>query len=307
MEHFKLKTINYIQLHNDFNKFIFVRNYGRGRATAYQSCIKEFLFKMEEKGIKNLKQVKVGDIVEHYEYLTTRKNLKREGKLSFSMIKHHLYSLRVFFDYLVDTDVIPNSPARLPKFMKGEGLDRNVCTLKEIGIIFKNCITQSEKAIIAFGYGCGLRRSEIRRLNIPDLKINGKIVVIRDSKFSKSRIVPVSNKMMVHIKKFILNEREKNLKRNSKQSTQSLFVNTLGNRMSGTILNQTVKTIVARTNNPELKSKNITLHCLRHSIATHLLDNGADVEFVQNFLGHTEIDTVLIYAKRRKQKFKIGK
>ena len=55
-------------------------------------------------------------------------------------------------------------------------------------------------------------------------------------------------------------------------------------------------------NRPEIEAKGITLHCLRHSIATHLLDRGATIEFVRDFLGHAEIDTVHIYAKRRKLK-----
>ena len=76
--------------------------------------------------------------------------------------------------------------------------------------------------------------------------------------------------------------------------------------MCGHSIYKTILRIVKRTNDDALISKNITLHCLRHSIATHLLENGAGAEFVKSFLGHTEIDTVQLYAKRRKQNYKFS-
>ena len=75
--------------------------------------------------------------------------------------------------------------------------------------------------------------------------------------------------------------------------------------MAGQYLGGLLKEILVRTQNPTILSKNITLHCLRHSIATHLIDNGAEIEFVQEFLGHSEIDTSTLYSKRRKQRLKL--
>ena len=75
--------------------------------------------------------------------------------------------------------------------------------------------------------------------------------------------------------------------------------------MTGDVLNTRVKRIIRKTANKELHDKNITLHCLRHSIAVHLMDNGASIEFVQGYLGHSDIDTTHLYAIRRKRKSSI--
>ena len=75
--------------------------------------------------------------------------------------------------------------------------------------------------------------------------------------------------------------------------------------MQGQYLLDLLKEIIQRTQNPELLRKEITLHCLRHSIATHLMDNGASIEFIQQLLGHAEIDTAHLYSKRRKQQMNI--
>jgi integrase/recombinase XerD len=72
--------------------------------------------------------------------------------------------------------------------------------------------------------------------------------------------------------------------------------------MQGDHINKIVKEIIARTNDSLLMQKAISLHSMRHSIAMHLLDNGADMEFIQSFLGHEEIDTSHIYARKNKQK-----
>ena len=77
--------------------------------------------------------------------------------------------------------------------------------------------------------------------------------------------------------------------------------------MQGDHINERLKELIANTNNADMTSKEITLHCLRHSIATHLLDNGASIEFVRDYLGHAEIDTVHVYARRRKIKQMLSK
>jgi site-specific recombinase XerD len=72
--------------------------------------------------------------------------------------------------------------------------------------------------------------------------------------------------------------------------------------MLGSYANAMLKKLIAQTNNVDLMKKRISLHSLRHSIAVHLIENGASIEFVKGFLGHTDIDTTQLYARRRKRK-----
>lgn len=86
------------------------------------------------------------------------------------------------------------------------------------------------------------------------------------------------------------------------QSEKRFFIQPSAKTISGDRLNKMLKKIIKRTKDKELIQKNITLHCLRHSIATHLMDAGQSYDYVRNFLGHALVDTTTIYARNRKKK-----
>jgi site-specific recombinase XerD len=189
---FQLKTPYFIDHYNGFDKMVMVKNYGRGKTVLYQACVKEFLWFLESQGFTDFTMVKALQIVAYYEYINTRPNLRRQGTLSESMIRNNLYSVRVFFDYLIDINAIENSPARLPKFQFGKYSDRNICTKDEIALLFNTCKDAREQTILAIAYGCGLRRSEIAALNTQDVLISKEVLIVREGKNYKSRVVPVS-------------------------------------------------------------------------------------------------------------------
>jgi site-specific recombinase XerD len=272
-----------------------------------QACVREFLFFIETKGFITVLQIKTSEIIAYYEYIRERPNQRKEGGLSDSMIRHHLYSLRLFFDYLLDVGEIESSPARLPKFQFGKYKERNICTVEEIKELYDACESKRDKAILSIAYGCGLRRSEIQNLNTTDILLHKGMLLVRLGKNSKSRSVPLSNNVIKDLKEYLIYERAKYFTQNNFEASPSFLINNQGNRMNGAMLNYRLKELIKRTNNYALQQKEITLHCLRHSIATHLIDMGANIEFVQSLLGHSEIDTAHLYSKRRKQQlqFKI--
>jgi integrase/recombinase XerD len=164
------------------------------------------------------------------------------------------------------------------------------------------CRTKLEAALLSIAYGCGLRRSEISQLDTGDVLLQKGLVLVRDGKYGKSRTVPITDEGIRILREYLINERPALFPNQITDSTPAFFVNGNGNRIRGEKLNDILKEIITRTGNAVIMGKEITLHCLRHSIATHLLDNGADIEFVQEFLGHSEIDTSHHYAKLRKQR-----
>ena len=262
------------------------------------SMVREFLFFTESRNINDIKTVKAGDIVAYYEYLRERPNQRREGGLSNSMLKHHLFSLRLFFDYLMDTGQVDGSPARLPKFNIGKGREREVLTIEEIKLLYKAAIDKRERAVLSLAYGCGLRRSEIQALNVGDVILSKGLLVVRDGKGHKSRTIPLSENVIKELKEYLIYGRGKYIREGAEPA---FILNYLGERLTGGHINNLILYIAKRTT----ITKHISLHNLRHSIATHLLDQGADIEFVKNFLGHACIDTSHIYAKRRKQKLNL--
>lgn len=294
-------------LYKEFNVFIQTKNYKQGKGKMIQACVREFLFFIETKGFITVLQIKTSEIIAYYEYIRERPNQRKEGGLSDSMIRHHLYAIRLFFDYLIDTGELESSPARLPKFQFGKYKERNICSVEEIKELYDACESKRDKAILSIAYGCGLRRSEIQNLNTNDVLIHKGLLLVRNGKNNKSRSVPLSNNVMKELKEYLIYERAKYFTQNNFEASPSFLINNRGNRMNGTMLNDRLKELIKRTNNYALQQKEITLHCLRHSIATHLIDMGANIEFVQSLLGHSEIDTAHLYSKRRKQQlqFKI--
>jgi len=303
MKHLVLKNTNYQYWYSEFGDFIKTIGYGIGKNTMYATNVREFLHFLESKHIHSFNDVVPTTINEYHQYICLRPNTKKEGLLSPSTISHQMLALRLFFDYLLDCKVIEYSPARIPKFRIVGFTPRQIVSIDEIKQIFKKAKTLQEKAILSCAYGCGLRRNEIHHLNIGDINLKQQTLLVRVAKGGKSRTIPLSNKMSSHLSKYLKYHRN-HFALNDKEAS-ALFVGKNGNRMTGDVLNRRVKRIIRKTANKELLAKNITLHCLRHSIAVHLMDNGASIEFVQSYLGHSDIDTTHLYAIRRKRKSSI--
>jgi site-specific recombinase XerD len=304
MKHLPLNNPAYEKFYSEFADFIRLKGYSGGKDTSYAAQVREFLFFIETRGVDNIKNVTALEVIEYQEYIRERPNQRREGGLSESMIRHHLYSLRMFFDYLIDMGEVEGSPAHLPKFSIGRGKQREVLTVEEIKEVNAACQTKMEKALIAIAYGCGLRRTEIELLDVNEVILSQGILVVRKGKGGKSRTIPLSDGGIKTLREYLVEERPRLFAEDRMESTPAFFIHR-GERMRGEQLGELLKAILFRTQNPVILGKDITLHCLRHSIATHLLDNGAAIEFVQEFLGHEEIDTSALYSKRRKQRLKM--
>jgi integrase/recombinase XerD len=307
MKSLPLHNPDFESLYKEFDSFIRLKGYSRGKQSCYASQVREFLFFIENRGVDTIKSAVALDVIQYYEYLRERPNQRREGGLSESMIRSHLFSLRLFFDYLMDIGEITASPAHLPKFDIGTHGDRQALTIAEVKEVNNACVTKMEKALLAIAYGCGLRRTEIELLDTNDVSFSRGILTVRDGKGGKSRTVPLSDGGIKTLREYITEERPTLFPKEGMEDTPAFFINKAGTRMKGQYLNDLLKGILVRTQNPVILSKEITLHCLRHSIATHLLDNGAEIEFVQEFLGHEMSDTTTLYAKRRKQRFNLYK
>lgn len=297
---FELQTPAYQLLLSGYDKMIRAIGY-KQRGIMYQDAIKEFLHYMENKGILNIKKVETVDMIGYYEYLTTRPNQRKEGVLSTSTISRHLFSINLFSDYLLQNNII-KKVIMMPRLSRGDEKQRNILSIEEIQTLYKTCENKRDVAILSLAYGAGLRRTELENLNVQDVQLNVGILIIRNGKNEKRREIPLSNTIISDLKDYLLNERHIYFKDKETVRTEAFLVNNKGKKMQGDHINERLKELIQKTNDTTLISKDITLHCLRHSITVHLLDNGANIEFVRDFLGHREIDTTHIYARRRKAK-----
>lgn len=294
-----IQNTNYQGNYKDFNTFINVVGYKQ--ASQYTKPVQEFLAYLELIGVSSIKKVTPSILINYHEHLSQRPKQRAEGVLSPRTINGHLFGLRLFFDMLLEQGAIQNS-FLLPSFIRGEKQERDSLTQDEIKILYSVAESKLERAILSVCYGCGLRRVELKRLDTSAVQFNkGNLIVVK-GKFNKRRDVPMSEGVIRDLKDYFIHERPDYLK-DKKQHEPAFFVNQKGKRMLGDTLNEVVKEICLRTGHPAILQKSITLHSLRHSLAEHLIQRGASLEFVRLMLGHAEIDTTAIYAiKQRNQK-----
>lgn len=297
------KTIqnpSFQSLFNDFDSYVRARNYKQGRGTMYQSAIREFLMWLETSGISNIKEVTSKEAVSYLEYLSTRPNQRKEGTLSDKTIKFQLFALGLFMQNLLENKKI-ESGFYIPSYGGGIEKPRNILTVEEIKMVYEHCENDLQRALLSVAYGCGLRRAEIMVLNTRDVQFTTGMLIVRDGKGNKRREVPMSNTVVGYLKKYLIGERYQKLV-GKIQIEDAFFIHDNGKRMTGEHLNNTLKKMMEQTGKYELVKKEITLHCLRHSIASHLADNNAGIDFISRFLGHAEINTTYIYATKNKKR-----
>ncbi len=160
----------------------------------------------------------------------------------------------------------------------------------EIEKIIKATDNAKYRLMIALGYGCGLRVSEVTDLKVADLDIDELVVHIKDAKGKKDRISVLPEKLHNDLRNIIA----------GKHSDDFVFVSNRGGKLTTTSLQKMFRKSLGRA---EI-TKPATFHSLRHSFATHLLENGTDVRYVQELLGHSNIRTTQIYTQVTNPKLK---
>lgn len=273
-----------------FTKYIQQIGYSKGSQYQIPNCIKEFLRQVAEPNIKKINQQ---HILDFYEYLQTRPLKRRTGALSEAMINHYVFSLKTFFSWLEQTEQIKYNPISNIKFKRPQGNPREPLSQKEINQLFENTTTAKETAILHLFYSCGLRRTEAENLNTSDIHFSKNLLYVREGKGAKRRVIPMNDKVKKELESYYNNER-------TKINEEAFILNRTNERMRGDSYNRALKEIIKRS---EIE-KEITLHHLRHSIATHLLENGLSIEFVRDFLGHSHLEATQIYAKVKAKQLK---
>lgn len=208
-------------------------------------------------------------------------------------------SIKSFFRYLVEDEIREDNPSSLLEAPKMGIYLPDTMSLEEINSI-TNSIDESlylglrNKCIIEVLYGCGLRVSELVDLRISNINFKETYLKV-DGKGDKMRLVPLADQTIEYIFKYLkVRDKDKKgeeMKINSKNS-DILFLNSRGAKMSRQMIFLIIKDLVQKAG----IQKNISPHTFRHSFATHLLQNGVDLRFIQEMLGHSSITTTEIYT-----------
>lgn len=297
-----------LKLHNESFKLLVISYkewldiLGYAESTVYQlpNHLQEFFYYLEKNSIRNINQITAKIIKEYYSELKERANERQSGALSKSYLNKHQQALKKFKEYLQNHNHKGiNIHLKSEKQPTEEKL--NILTQSEIKQLFRATEfshTESrfrlrDKAILAILYSCGLRRNEAVHLDISDILFDKERVFVRKGKNYKERYVPINRRNAEILEDYIYEARPEFYQSNL---NEALFVNKNGTRMQGMSFANRLKAIVQATNNKTIAEKGITLHILRHSIATHLLQKEVPLESIKTFLGHSSLESTQIYT-----------
>jgi integrase/recombinase XerD len=257
--------------------------------------LNEFFAWIETQGVQNLTAINYAHLNAYESYLRQRPNKVQGGLLSEKFINDQKWVISKFFGYLQLSGKISHNPtSKLEiKFPKDSG-QRTVLSQSEIKEIYE-LANEFDRTWLGLCYGCGLRVMELRDLDISDIQLSEGVLVVRHGKGNKKRLVPLTFKIMEDLRVY-LKKRKKTV---TEPPTEALFLHIKGGRMMHYTFNKWLKRLIMRSENEALKARvnQIGIHCLRHSIATHLIENGVKMEQVKEFLGHSHLETTEIYTR----------
>ena len=252
----------------NIKKILIVGGYSNSTVKTYIACLtyfKKYFYKIE------IDQLTKDDIIEYLFYLI-------KNNYSKSTQNQHINAIKFYFEkclgkkreyYLIER---PRKEKKLP----------TVISKNEIQLLFGNTHNLKHLTILAVIYSCGLRISELINISLNDIDNNRMIIHIRKGKGNKDRQVQLTNQVLellrMYYKKYL--------------PVNYLIVGQNGGKYSTTSIQKIIKKSALKAR----IYKKVTPHTLRHSFATHLLENGTDIRFIQKILGHIDIKTTQIYT-----------
>lgn len=311
MKKLAIKSPAFIYIEKSFKEWLQVLGYAEQTVYAMPLNIRALLHYAEQKNKTELQHITKEIIKEYYyKHLKNRSNLRRGGALSNGHLNKHLQSLYKFCDYLRQSRRIL-IPALNIKWEEKNSEKIKVLSEAEIKLLYKACdlypestnnrkpdwffpaMALRDKAMLTIYYGCGLRRNEGLHLELNDIFWDKEILIVRKGKNYKERFVPISKAGLKHLENYLYDARPQFMKR---EKEERFFINERGKPMQGQMMLLRLNQLVTRTENTTLQEKEIGLHTLRHSIATHLLGNGMQIEKIKDFLGHSSLESTQIYT-----------
>ena len=272
--------------------------------------IKNFLefIKSDKKLSKNTLESYQRDILQYQEYLGEKKidykEVNNENVLGYldylkgldkkaSTISRHLASIRLFYQYLLKNKIVKEDPTKGIQSPKIEKKAPSILSSQEVSLLLEQPNGEGlksirDKAMLEVAYATGMRVTEIISLNVSDIDIESSLVTCKNE--NKQRIIPLGKLSLSALKEYMTIARPNMIKDDNETA---LFVNVNGKRLT----RQGFWKIIKFYKEQAHITKDITPHVLRHSFATHLLQNGADLKSIQTMLGHSDISSTQVYMQ----------
>lgn len=244
-----------------FEQELFLRNYSKRTIEIYTNALKGFLQYSQKHPITP--QLRIRD------FLFQFKNHPEALRLKYNAIQ-------TFYKFVLQK----NCPYKLERVRKKKRMPK-VFTKEEIQLILSKISNQKHRVMIAMLYGSGLRLSELIHLKVKDLDLQSLVLTVRQGKGKKDRYTTISQKVKPFLQELI----------KEKKMNEYLFSSMQAEKYSSRTV-QVIFNRAAKAANLESKG---TCHTLRHSFASHLLEDGVNIKIIQDMLGHNSIKTTMIY------------
>lgn len=255
---------------NSFVHYLEVQRYSDRTITLYSDAVKTFLGYFRDRKPEEL----TGDDVAEF-------NLKYVLNNGFSASYQNqvISALKLLFRHILKKDMVIGE---IERPFRGRSLPE-IFSVEEVQLLLQKVKNLKHRAMLSLIYACGLRRSELIHLKINSIDSNRKLLIIKGSKGNKDRVVPLPESMILMLRAYYKDYQPKDW----------LFEGHMeGMQYSETSLREVFEKALERA---KIRKK-LTLHSLRHSYATHLLENGVDLRFIQELLGHKSSKTTEIYT-----------
>jgi len=294
---------NYKQIQEEYTVWLDTLGFSKGVVYDYKYRIRDFFEWLQTQGINHIKQVNQKHVTDYFIYLEHRPNKRRKGVLlSVSHLNHNFLAVDKLLEFLYqqgakNTPIPTNyriTPDKNERIYKIETLTKAEIkilynaienTYPKLHFIQREAKHYQLKLIFALYYGCGLRRSEGYRLKLDDIDFDKKTVFVEQGKNYKDRVIPMGQNVYKELQDYIYNFRHR-----LKLPHKRLFI------YESNDYSKCLKELQRVCENEPIQAKRITLHVLRHSIATHFLQNGMSIENISLFLGHSTLDSTQIYT-----------
>lgn len=296
---------HYNSLQKEYLHWLDILGFSKATQGICQNAIQLFFEWLYDKNLGHITQLESRHIHAYFDYLQHRKNRRRAGGLSDAYLNKQFDAIDKFLQFLHQN----NYPKELPptNFRIKKSKIQSVYTIEPftqseiktlIAHIRSSCehLTYQRKErkeqqlnlLFTLYYGCGLRKSEGLKLEARDIDFDNKTLFVRQGKGYKDRIIPLNANIYNALKQYVYNFR--NLR---STGHDRLFIS------PAETLVYWLKDLQQNCKSEAIKNKRLTLHILRHSIATHLLQNGMSVENIALFLGHGSLTSTQIYTHIR--------
>mgnify|MGYP004543508753 CR=1 FL=1 len=269
--------MNYIE---EYKKYLLIdKKYSNNTILSYMNDLNNFNNFIQ----KNIIKVNKNDVLKFIEFERTKKDVRS--------VSHSLTVIRNFYNFLIIENIIKENPTdkidspklkkSLPTVLSKEEVD------DLLNIELNNKYDYRNKAMLELMYATGMRISELINIQMEDINLNNSCVIV-NGKGNKERKIPFDEITTYYLEKYINEYRKQFLKK----INNYLFLNCFGEKISRQAFFKTIKSLATKKN----IHKNFSPHTLRHSFATHMVENGADLRSVQILLGHSDISTTQIYT-----------